>query len=80
MSKYGSMCDEFYIHANLNTEMELPTARETLLHFFEQIKRRYPSLQNFYSREESEYVLEEDKQKGNHRWISAEKKLSLIHI
>ena len=74
MSKYGSMCDEFYIHANLNTEMELPTARETLLHFFEQIKRRYPSLQNFYSREEGEYVLEEDKQKGNHRWISAEKK------
>lgn len=74
MSKYSSFCDEFYIHANLNTEMELPTSRETLLHFFEQIKRRYPSLQNFYGRERNEFVLEEDKQKGSHRWISAEKK------
>ena len=75
MSKYSSLCDEFYIHANLNTEMELPTGRETLLHFFEQIKKKYPSLQNFYGREPNEYVLEEDKQqKGSHRWISAEKK------
>jgi hypothetical protein len=75
MSKYSSLCDEFYIHANLNTEMELPSGRETLLHFFEQIKKKYPSLQNFYGRERNEYVLEEDKQqKGSHRWISAEKK------
>lgn len=54
--------------------MELPTGRETLLHFFEQIKRKYPSLQNFYSRERNEFVLEEDKQKGSHRWVSAEAK------
>ena len=75
MSKYSSLCDEFYIHANLNTEMELPTGRETLLHFFEQIKKKYPMLQNFYGRDRNEFVLEEDKQqKGSHRWISAEKK------
>ena len=74
MSKYAALSDEFYIHANLNTEMELPTGRETLLHFFEQIKKRYPTLQNFYGRERNEYVLEEDKQKGSHKWVSAESK------
>ena len=35
MSNYGDYADEFYVNMNLNTEMELPTSRDTLLHFFE---------------------------------------------
>lgn len=57
---------------NLNTEMELPQNRDTVLHFFEQVKKTYPGMRNFYSRERGEFVLEEDKDKGDYRWTSIE--------
>ncbi|WP_419193990.1 hypothetical protein [Novipirellula herctigrandis] len=58
----------------LATEMELPKGRESILHFFEQIRRRYPKLQNFYGRDKNEFVLEEEKEAGAYRWVSTEQK------
>jgi hypothetical protein len=72
MSRYGSYSDDFYVNMNLNTEMDLSQNRETVLHFFEQIQRVYPSLKNFYTREKGEFVLEEDKDRGQYRWASLE--------
>jgi hypothetical protein len=57
---------------NLNTEMDLPQSRETVLHYFEQIQKQFPSMRNFYGRERGEYVLEEDKDGGNYRWMTIE--------
>jgi hypothetical protein len=74
MSRFGQFCDDFYVNMNLNTEMELPQSRETVLHFFEQVQKQYPTMRNFYSRERTEYVLEEDKDSGNYRWASVEGK------
>ena len=74
MSRYGSYADDFYINMNLNTELDLPTSRETLLHFFEQLQRHFPGLRNFHTRERSEVVLEEDKERGSYRWLSVEPK------
>jgi hypothetical protein len=72
MNRYAGLSDDYYVNMNLNTEMDLPKNRETLLHFFEQIQRQYPSMRNFYSRERGEFVLEEDKDRGNYRWASVE--------
>lgn len=72
MTHYASLCDDFYINMSLNTEMELATSRESLLHFFEQIHRRFPSMRSFYARTREEYVLEEDKDRGSYRWCSIE--------
>src|SRR5205807_10193331 len=47
-SRYHSYCDDYYVNMNLNTEMDLPTSRETVLHFFEQVKKTYPAMRNFY--------------------------------
>ena len=74
MSLFSSYCDEFYINLCLNTEMELPRNRDTLLHFFEQLQKQYPTMRNFYSRERGEYILEEDKDSGKYRWTSVEAK------
>lgn len=71
-SRYHAFCDDYYINMNLNTEMELPQSRETVLHFFEQVQKSYPKMRNFYSRERGEYVLEEDKDSGSYRWVSIE--------
>jgi len=74
MSGYGAFSDDFYLNMNLSTEMELPQQRESVLHYFEQIRRRYPGLQNFYARDRGEYVLEEEKEAGAYRWVSMEGK------
>lgn len=74
MNEYGAFGDDFYVNMNLATELDLPASRESLMHFFEQMRRRYPELRNFYNREKDEYVLEEDKDSGDYRWCSIEPK------
>ena len=72
MNKFQAECDEFYVNVNLNTEMELPTSRDTVLHFFEQMKKRFPDLRNFSSREDNSLVLEGDKEQDSYRCLSIE--------
>ena len=74
MCGYGAFSDDFYLNMNLTTEMELPHQRESVLHFFDQVRRRYPKIENFYSREKNEFVLEEEKTGGAYRWVSVEEK------
>jgi hypothetical protein len=72
MNKYGALCDESYVNMHLSTEMDLPQNRESVLHFFEQVQKRFPSMTNFSSRERGEFCLEEDKEAGQYRWVSIE--------
>lgn len=72
MNGYGSYCEDFYLNMNLGTEMEVPQTRETVLHFFEQVQRRFPMMEHFYGREKQEFVLEEEKGQGPYRWVSIE--------
>ena len=72
MNPYSSLSDDFYVNMNLGTEMELPANRETVLHFFERVQKTYPTMRNFYCRERGDFVLEEDKDKGNYRWCTIE--------
>ena len=74
MSGYGAFSDDYYVNMNLSTEMELPRSRESVLHYFEQIRRRYPRMLNFYAREKGEFILEEEKETGAYRWVSTEPK------
>jgi hypothetical protein len=72
MNRYTNEADDFYINMNLNTELELPTSRETVLHFFEQMRKGFPDLRNFYTREAGDLVLEGDKDAGQYRWVAIE--------
>jgi len=67
---YESLADDFFINLSLNTEMPLPSQRETILDFFGRIQKAYPTLQNFQSREPAEFILEEDKDHDGGRWVS----------
>ena len=60
MDSYGSFSDDFYSNVKLQTEMDLPTGRDAVLHFFEQLQKRFPRLTHFYERERGEFILEED--------------------
>jgi hypothetical protein len=68
------LSDDFFVNMNLNTEMSLPTSRETILNFFERVQKAYPTMRNFYTRENGDFVLEEDKDGNTYRWLSLESK------
>lgn len=72
MNDYASLADDYFVNMNLNTEMQLPAARETVLGFFERVQKQYGSMRNFYTRDNGDFVLEEDKDQGHHRWVSLE--------
>ena len=72
MNPFANDADDFYINMNLNTEMDLPTARDTVLHYFEQMKKAFPDLRNFYTRESGDLVLEGDKEQHGYRWLALE--------
>jgi hypothetical protein len=74
MGPYHSFADDYYVNVNLHTEMELPQTRESVLHFFERVRKQYPTMRNFYTREKGEFVLEEDKDRGDYRWATIEGK------
>lgn len=72
MFDYASLADDYYVNMTLNTEMALPAGRETILGFFERVQKKYPTLRNFYTRENGDFVLEEDKDQIQQRWVSLE--------
>jgi len=72
MNRYSSLSDDFYVNMNLTTEMELPGNRESVLHFFERLQKKYPTMRNFYCREKGDFILEEDKERGQYRWATIE--------
>ena len=72
MNRYNSDADDFYVNVNLNTEMELPSNRDTVLHFFEQMRKGFPALRDFQSRENGDLVLESDKDAETHRSVAIE--------
>lgn len=57
---------------HLNTEMPLPSSREAVLDFFGRVQKAHPSMRNFYTRENGDFVMEEDKDQPFHRWVSLE--------
>jgi hypothetical protein len=72
MNRYSRDADEYYVNVSLNTEMELPNSRDTVLHFFEQMRKGFPELSNFHTRENGDLVLEGDKEKDSYRWVAIE--------
>ena len=45
MNPYSSLSDDFGIYVYLNTKMGLPSKRETILHFFDGLRKLYPNLE-----------------------------------
>jgi hypothetical protein len=74
MNRYAALSDDFYVNMNLSTEMELPQQRDTVLHYFERIQKKYPSMRKFYCRDKRDFVLEEEKDRSQYRWTTVENK------
>ncbi|MCP4375734.1 MAG: hypothetical protein GY794_06110 [bacterium] len=69
MLDFSSAADDFFVNVNLQTNLALPTNRETLLQFYEAIQREFPSMTQLYQRETGESVLEANREEGHYLWM-----------
>ncbi len=69
---YASFCQDFYINLRLNTQLNLPHNRETVLHFFERVQKECPTMTQFRRHDSGDFNLEEDRRSGSYRWVRLE--------
>ena len=71
-NSFGSFCDGLFVDMCINTQLELPSSRETVLAFFERLQKQNPEMNNFARRENGEYVLEQENEGQRSKWVSLE--------
>jgi hypothetical protein len=66
----GAVCDAFYVHCRLFLKLDLTIERETVLHFFDRIRKEYPGLRKLRRRDPGCVVLEDEPdEQGTRRWV-----------
>ena len=68
-TSFGALCTDFYINQKLSLKMDLPTERDTLLHFFDQVRKTQPGMTRF-RRYEGELSLESSRREAEYTWLS----------
>ncbi len=71
-NSYSSLCDDFYLDMYINTILNLPSERDTILAFFERLQKQFPSMNRFYQRDKKQFMLEENRDIGQYRWATIE--------
>lgn len=69
MWSFAALCDEFCVSARLCLKLELEPSRETLLHFFEQVRRVEPKLARFRRRDDGGVTLDEADEGDARRFV-----------
>jgi hypothetical protein len=66
----GAVCDDFYVSFRLFLKLQLQPERETLLHFFDRLRKGYPGLCKMQTRDEGTVIVEEEPDdSGSRRWV-----------
>lgn len=70
-SGLGAVCSDFYINSRLFLKLDMALERETVLHFFDRLRKQYPSLTKLRRRGDGCVLLEEDDgtKRDSHRWV-----------
>ncbi len=68
--RLSAVCDDFYVNCRLFLKLDLNLERETVLHFFDRIRRSYPTMTKLRRRDDHCLVLEEEPDERNRRrWV-----------
>ncbi len=68
-TSYGALCNDFYINQKLALKMDLPIERETVLHFFDRVRKAAPAMSRF-RRYEGELALESPRKDASYQWLA----------
>jgi len=68
-TSYGALCTDFYVNQKLSLKMDLPSERESVLHFFDRIRKTVPSMKRF-RRYTDEIALESSRREAEYAWLA----------
>lgn len=68
-TSYGALCSDFYVNTKLAVKMDMPSERETVLHFFDRVSKSLPSM-NRFRRYDGELALESSRAEQEYRWLA----------
>jgi len=68
-TSFGALCTDFYVNQKLALKMDLPDDRETVLHFFDRVRKSLPSMSRF-RRYEGEFSLESQRSEAEYKWLA----------
>lgn len=71
-TSYGALCSDFYINQKIAFKMDLPKKRDTVLHFFDQVKKAVPDLTQF-NKFENELYIESQAKDSQYLWLALRK-------
>jgi hypothetical protein len=66
---FRALCADFYVNQKLQVKMELPKTRETVLDFYERIRKAHPQMIGF-RKYRDELALESNPAEMPHRWLA----------
>lgn len=70
MNQFGAVCDDFYVSSRLFLKLDMPLERDTVLNFFDRIRKEYPGLRKLRRRDPDCLLLEEEPDdQGSRRWL-----------
>jgi len=70
---FGTICDDFYQSCRLFLRLDMTMERETVLHFFDRVRKDFPQMQRFRRRDDGCLILEEEPgPRVSRRWIRLE--------
>jgi hypothetical protein len=70
---FGAICDEFSVTARLHLKLDLPTTRETVLHFLDRLRRDFPEMDRLRRRSDEVLVLEQGTDSPSRVWVRIER-------
>jgi hypothetical protein len=68
-TSFGALCTDFYINHKLTLKMDLPSERETILHFFDRMRKSMPAM-NRFKRYDGELALESARKDARYHWLA----------
>lgn len=68
-TSFGALCTDFYINQKLALKMDLPSERETVLHFFDRMRKSMPDM-NRFKRYDGELALESARKDARYKWLA----------
>ena len=68
-TSYGALCTDFYVNQKLALKMDLPSERETILHFFDRMRKSLPGMDRF-KRYDGELALESARKDARYTWLA----------
>ena len=68
-TSFGALCTDFYVNHKLALKMDLPSERETVLHFLDRVRKAMPGMSRF-RRYDGELALESSRKDAEYQWLA----------